>query len=160
MVIIKFNSLFMVIVVLPRVEEKRNVIAGMVHNGVHHDIQKPNSNSHRMTLADGRPNEDRDLIAQDKLQRMAVHDGPCHRRGPLVVDLVDVLVPESGMQKAMAVVESHFPGHDTDRKVPQEHVDRGQLPNVGHFEGHLAHVLGQVGERNSVHELVEGDTCH
>lgn len=143
------------IVVLFGATEHRQMVTGVVDHRVHHDKQHPDGDGHRMAGTERWSHVHRQQIADDELEGMGVHGGPGHRGRPLMVLLVDVLVPEAGVQQSVAVVEGDLPGHDTDDHVPQNDVDRGQDTYIGQSGHHqLAAQVGQVRGWQSVHHLV------
>ena len=135
--------------------QHRQMIPGMVHQRVHHDEREPHHKRKHVAAHNGRPNINRQQIADDELERMGVHGRPGNRGRPLVVLLVHALVEIARVQQPVAVVERNLPEHDTEQQIAKHDRQRGQDARIRWLEkDELAQRKSEVGRRDAVQELI------
>lgn len=110
----------MMIVVVLRTHQERQMVAGVRRQRVLDDVVEPESGSYHVAPHERDAQHRRNHIAEYVLDGVRVNGRPRNRGGKFVMFLVDDFVQVLVVQQSMAVVETNLPHEHANDKVPHD----------------------------------------
>lgn len=135
------------------------MVAAMVAYRVEDDEREPNRGSEDVRLHQLYADHWRHHVADDVLDRMAVHCGPGEWGRPFVVLLVHQPVQWLNVQEAMHIVEPDLGKKHTHQQIAHNHVHRRQGADVRHAALDCC-VVADKRQRYTDDRLIEEDGPH